>query len=268
VYDPPRVSLELTDPIVLGGGIGIAVFVGILVFLALGRWLGQRVIAGGVPAPAIGSLEAAVFALLGLLIAFTFSGGLARFDSRRQIVVEEANAVSTAWVRIDLLPASAQPKLREALRAYTDSRIATYRKLPDIAAAKAEVVRSQELYAEIWSQAAAALRLPGVREATAMLVVPAVNDLSNLATSRVAATLIHPPAIIYWMLIALALAAALLAGYQSAGEKDYDWVHKIGFAAMVALTVYVIFDIEYPRLGLVRIDAIDRVLVDVRAGMK
>ncbi len=263
-------SLELIDPIALGGGLGVVVFAGILVFLALGRWLGQRSIArhGGAPAPGIGSLEAAVFALLGLLIAFTFSGGLSRFDSRRQIVVEEANAVSTAWVRIDLLPAFAQPKLREALRAYTDSRIATYRKLPDVAAASAEVLRSQELYAEIWSQAVAALRLPGVRDGTEMLVVAAVNDLSNLAASRVAATLIHPPSIIYWMLIALALAAALLAGYQSAGEKDYDWMHKIGFAAVVALTVYVIFDIEYPRLGLVRIDAIDRVLVDVRAGMK
>ena len=66
----------------------------------------------------------------------------------------------------------------------------------------------------------------------------------------------------------LALAAALLAAYQTAGEKDYDWVHKLGFAAMVALTVYVIFEIEYPRLGLVRIDAIDRVLVDVREGMR
>ena len=74
----------------------------------------------------------------------------------------------------------------------------------------------------------------------------------------------HPPTIIYAMLIGLALAAALLAGYQSAGEKGYDWVHKVGFAAIVALTVYVILDIEYPRLGFVRIDAIDQLLVDAR----
>ena len=272
MYDPraqgAAVSLELIDPIALGGGVGIGIFVGILVFLAFGRWLGQRVIAGGVPAPGIGSLEAAVFALLGLMIAFTFSGGLARFDSRRHVVVDEANAIGTAWQRIDLLPAPAQPKLREALRAYTDARIATYRKLPDVAAANAELARSQQLYAEIWSQAVAALRLPGVRDGTEMLIVGALNEMSSIATARVAATQIHPPAIIYWMLLALALGAALLAGYQSAGEKDYDWVHKIGFGATVALTVYVIFEIEYPRLGLVRLDAIDRVLVDVRAGMK
>jgi hypothetical protein len=70
------------------------------------------------------------------------------------------------------------------------------------------------------------------------------------------------------MLIGLALGSALLAGYQSAGEKGYHWPHKIGFAAIVAFMVHVILDIEYPRLGFVRFDAIDQVLVNVRAGMK
>jgi hypothetical protein len=101
-----------------------------------------------------------------------------------------------------------------------------------------------------------------------MLVLDSLNAMFNFSTTRAASTLIHPPGIIYWMLIALGVAAAVLAGYQTAGDKDYDWPHKIGFAAMVALTVYVIFDIEYPRLGLVRMDAIDRVLIDVREGMR
>jgi hypothetical protein len=85
---------------------------------------------------------------------------------------------------------------------------------------------------------------------------------------RVAATQIHPPLLIYAMLIGFALASAVLSSYQSAGEKGYDLVHKIGFAGIVALTIYVILDIEYPRLGLVRLDAIDQLLVNVRAGMK
>lgn len=106
------------------------------------------------------------------------------------------------------------------------------------------------------------------RPAVEMLLMPALNPMFDLASARIAATQIHPPTLIYWMLIALGIAAATLAGYQTAGEKDSARPHKIGFAAMVALTVYVIFDIEYPRLGLVRIDAIDRLLVDVRAGMR
>jgi hypothetical protein len=90
----------------------------------------------------------------------------------------------------------------------------------------------------------------------------------DITTTRIAATQLHPPGIIYAMLIALSLVAGLLAGYQSAGEKGYAWIHKIAFATIVALTVYVILDVEYPRLGFVRIDAIDHLLVDVRAGMK
>jgi hypothetical protein len=70
------------------------------------------------------------------------------------------------------------------------------------------------------------------------------------------------------MLIALALASAMLAGYQSASQRAYDWLHQAGFATIVALTIYVILDIEYPRLGFVRIDAIDQLLIDVRAAMK
>jgi hypothetical protein len=120
-----------------------------------GRRPRQRAIArhGEKTQSSIGSLEAAVFALLGLLIAFTFSGALSRFDSRRVGVVQEANAVGTAWMRIDLLPKAAQPKLRETMRAYVDSRIATYAKLPDIAASKAQLERSRDLQSEIWSQA-------------------------------------------------------------------------------------------------------------------
>lgn len=263
-------TLDIINPLLLGGGIAVGLFFGVIAALAAGRWLGQRSIArhGTSPVAGIGSLEAAVFALLGLLIAFTFSGALSRFDSRRIAVVEEANAIGTAYLRIDLLPASAQPGVRDSLRAYTDSRIATYRKLPDIAAAQHELVHSQQLQAELWAKAVAALRLPDARREAELLFIPALNEVFNFTTLRAAATQIHPPTLIYGMLVVLALAAALLAGYQSAGEKDYDWAHKIGFAAAVALTVYVIYDIEYPRLGLVRFDAIDRMLVDVRAGMK
>ena len=262
--------LQIIDPVYIGGGIGGAMFVGILLFLSLGRWIGARGIAryGAAGHPNVSSLEAAVFALMGLLIAFTFSGALARFDQRRAQAVDEANAIGTAWLRLDLLPAPAQPKLREAFRAYADARIATYRKLPDLEAVKREVARSQQLQSEIWALSVAALRLPEVNTGTEVLVIGAMNQMFDIASVRLVATQIHPPSIVYAMLVGLALAAALLAGYQSAAEKTRDWIHQIGFAVIVAFTVYVILDIEYPRLGFVRLDAIDQVLVSVREAMK
>lgn len=262
--------LQVIDPAVIGGAVAVVIFFGIVFFLMIGRWIGKRDIArhGAAGVPSIGSLEAAVFALLGLLIAFTFSGALSRFDVRRNQAVDEANAIGTAYLRIALLPEAAQPSIRETFRNYVDSRIATYRKLPDIEAAQEELVRSQRLGNEIWTQAVAAVRMPEARAGTDLLMMPALNQMFDITTVRVVATQMHPPLIVFAMLIGLALGSALLAGYQSAGEKGYDWPHKIGFAAIVAFTVYVILDIEYPRLGFVRLDAIDQVLVNVRASMK
>jgi len=248
----------------LAGGL----FLGMLVMLELGRRLGRRRMARdpeGARAGA-GAVEGAVFGLLGLLVAFTFSGAASRFDGRRQLVSEEANHIGTAWLRVDLLPAESQPALRDLFRRYLDSRLETYHKLPDIEAAKAELARSQELQGEIWARAVTACRDSNSREAT-MLLLPALNQMIDITTTRLTATQTHPPAIIFGMLAALALAGALLAGYGMAGGKARSWIHMLGFAAIVAVTVYVILDIEYPRLGLIRVDAADRVLVDLRRSM-
>ena len=78
-----------------------------------------------------GAVEAAIFGLMGLLIAFTFSGAASRFDERRHLVVQEANMIGTFYLRLDLLPADSQKMLREKMRQYVDTRLAFYRKLSD-----------------------------------------------------------------------------------------------------------------------------------------
>jgi hypothetical protein len=80
------------------------------------------------------------------------------------------------------------------------------------------------------------------------------------------ATQMHPPAVIFVMLFGLALAAALIAGYGMAGQSR-KWLHMLGFAMAVTVVVYVILDLEYPRLGLIRVDAMDQALVDLRKSM-
>src|SRR6266513_5079353 len=123
--------LEIVNPSILSGVIVVAMFFAILLLVRVGRRMGQRVISrhGASGLANVSSLEAAVFALLGLLIAFTFSGALQRFDLRRAQAVDEANAIGTAYLRIDLLPASTQPALRETFRSYVDARVATYSSL-------------------------------------------------------------------------------------------------------------------------------------------
>ncbi|HEV3143700.1 MAG TPA: hypothetical protein VGZ47_07450, partial [Gemmataceae bacterium] len=214
-----------------------------------------------------GTVEGAAFALLGLLIAFTFSGAAGRFDSRRQQIVEEANDIGTAYLRIDLLPAETQPALRDLFRKYLDSRIETYRHHSDREAAAMESARSQKLQSEIWAQAVAACQAKR-DPATTTLVLGALNAMFDITTTRSMSAKMHPPPIVFVLLIGLALVCAALAGIGMAGSKSRSWLHIVAFAAITAVTVYVILDIEHPRLGLFRLDATDQVLVDLRANMK
>jgi hypothetical protein len=243
--------------------------VGMLLCLEIGRRIGVRRMARDVEGSraGVGVVDGAVFALLGLLIAFTFSGAATRFDTRRHLIVEEANAIGTAYLRLDLLPAAAQPALRDAFRRYVDGRLEVYRVLPDIEAARAALARSAVLHGEIWRQAVDACAGQSDRSAN-MLVLPALNQMIDITTTRTVAAETHPPAIIYALLAALVLISALLAGYDMAGGKTRNWVHMTGFALIMAAAIYVILDLECPRLGWIRIDAVDQLLVDVRENMK
>ncbi len=253
------------DLVTLAGGL----FAGMLVLLEMGRRLGlRRIVPDSDSARAgFGVVEGAIFALMGLLVAFTFSGAASRFDMRRHLVVEEANAIGTAYLRLDLLPVSTQTALRESFRQYVEARLETYRKLPDIVAAKQAMAQATLLQGQIWSQALAACQ--EAPQPATMLLLPALNAMIDITTTRSVATQIHPPQVIFVMLCVLALASSLLAGYSMAGGRPSSyWIHMLVFAVIMALTVYVILDLEYPRLGLIRVDAVDQVLVDLRDSMK
>lgn len=244
-------------------------FLGMLACLHAGYRLGRRRIEKDEEDidKGVGPIDGAVFALFGLLLAFTFSGAATRFDERRDLILTEANAIGTAYLRVDLLPVEAQPRVRALFRQYVESRLATYRKLPDLAAAKSEYEQSLRLQGEIWSLSVAATRnapAPG----TAVLVLSSLNDMIDITTTRLAAAFRHPPLIIFGMLFALGLATSLLAGYGMAEGRRRPWLHMVAFAAASTLTVYVIVDMEYPRLGLIRVDDTDRLLSQVLDAMK
>jgi hypothetical protein len=245
-------------------------FAGMLVFSEIGRRLGLRAMARDPEglAKGTGAAEAAVFGLLGLLIAFTFSGAASRFEDRRHLVTDEANAIGTAYLRIDLLPGDAQPEIRALFRRYLDARTSAYWQVQDLAAAKARLADGMRLQGDIWTKAWTASLRPGVPTQAAMLLLPALNEMIDITTTRQMATQNHPPMAIFILLAGLSLVGALLVGYDTSGKKHGRWFHTVVFAAFLSLTVYVIVDIEFPRLGLIRVDAADQVLQDLRQSMQ
>ena len=244
-------------------------FAGLLLMLELGRRIGvrQRARLGDTHGAGLTAVEGALFALLGLIVAFTFSGAASRFDQRRALIVEEANDIGTAYLRVDLLPAEAQPAIRQKFREYADARIEVYRVLPDLNLAMSHLRRANELQGEIWKLAVAGGQSAPTTTAT-MLLLPAVNAMIDITNTRFWSARTHPPAVIFGLLSALTLCCALFAGYGMSATSERNWLHRLGFSLVLSAAVFVIMDLEYPRFGFVRIDGFDQAIVDVRETMK
>ena len=160
-------------------------------------------------------MEAAVFGLMGLLIAFTFYGAENRFETRRGMIVEEANAIGAAYHRIDLLPPNTQPQLREEFRKYVHSRLAIYQKIPDweaVDAMNGEIKHSTAIQKEIWRQAIDATKQGD--STVQALVVPAIDRMVDIATIQTVAFQSHPPGAVWGMLGLTLLASCVLGRLQ------------------------------------------------------
>jgi hypothetical protein len=245
----------------------VVLFVGMLGFEILGARIGERRRARGELPNGKGNaaVEAALFALLGLLVAFTISGGESRLNVRRELVTREANAIGTAYLRLDLLPQPTQPMLREEFRRYVDARITYYAHLLNFQEARVERRRVQELQNRIWRDAlAAAAAAPDLR--ATVLMVPALNEMIDVTTAREAALRTHVPVALFVLLVVLAFVCAFFAGL-GMGKARHSRMHMVVFAFSLAITAYVILNLEFPRAGFVRMGVIDALLAQVRAGM-
>lgn len=244
-------------------------FAGMLLFIHAGRRIAAwqhthrpHAIRGSTAA-----VDGAVLGLMGLLLAFTFSGAGTRFDTRRKLVAEEANRIGTAYLRLDLLPPETQPQLREDFRRYVRSRLAVYEKIPDAEAVRAELRKSGEIQNEIWKQVVSASKQSG-SPAVMILVLSPVNEMIDITTTRSVAAETHPPPVIFIMLSVTVLASSLLASYSMSLAGRPSLIHIIVFVLLVGIAAYVTFDFEYPRIGLIRVDPVDHVLIETLEKMK
>lgn len=215
-----------------------------------------------------GALTGMVYALLGLLIAFTFANATQRFDERRDLILKEANAIGTSYLRLDLLPTAVQAELRPLYREYTRLRIAAYQTIKvDLDEAKrlhALGLEKQQLIWNIAVPAALETKGPGIQT----LVIGALNEMIDVANERLAAARKKPPAIVFIMLFILSAVAAALAGYNLSSKPRLPRVQIFIFGLVLAGTMFIIIDLGHARIGLFTIQATDILLIDVLESMK
>jgi hypothetical protein len=211
----------------------------------------------------LGPTEGAIFALLGLLIAFTFSSAGSRFDHRRQLIAEEANAISTSYLRLDLLGPELSAPIRPLYRDYLELRIAQSRRPnfdPGQPGAFDEVGAAQ---AKIWEVVIAALEKRG-EPALKMPVLVPLNEMIDIVSTRRMASMLHPPAIVFFALALMSALASFVAGHATGMGGHRSTLHTLLFVVAIGGAVYSIIEIEYPRLGFVTIHGADVMLIDLR----
>ncbi|MEY6432837.1 DUF4239 domain-containing protein [Thioalkalicoccus limnaeus] len=261
--------MQLSNPLVQSALLALGLFLSLIVAQFAGRAIGRwraGVRAGEKKSGSSTAVDGAVFALLGLLLAFTFTGADARFQHRRDLVIEQVNALGTAWLRIDLLTAADQPPIRDLFRRYVDQlrRVAVQSWDPQALARTIE--DTVELQDEIWALAVAAVERDG-RPQVATLLLPALNQSFDLSNSRLAAARIHVHPQVLWFLFGIAILSGIVAGRAQSATPRPDLFHTLIFAGLISATLYFILDLDYPRLGFIRLDSVDIMMDELRASL-
>lgn len=200
------------------------------------------------PDAALGSLVGSLLGLLAFMLAFTFGVAATRFDNRRQLVLDEANALGTTYLRADLLPAKEGAEIRRLLREYTDLRVNT-----SVANVNETLERSSALHDRLWAQTKMLVGEEMDGELRS-LFVDSLNQTIDLHQSRVTIGLQYRVAGIIWIVLYVLSALSMIAvGYQA----GMSGVRRLRGAPIVAaafsLVIALIADIDRPGEGMVRV---------------
>jgi NADH:ubiquinone oxidoreductase subunit 6 (subunit J) len=196
-----------------------------------------------------GVILAATLTLLGLIIGFTFSMAMNRYDQRKNLEEAEANAIGTEYVRTDLLPAVDAAKVRALIKDYLDQRILFYvtRAGPQLNQIGA---RTAQLQTDLWS----AVLAPAVAQPTPVvaLAVAGMNDMLNSQSYTQAAWWNRIPLAAWVLMASIAIFSTLLLGYGARNAMAERGLHLV-LPLVVSISFFLIADIDSPRRGVIRV---------------
>jgi hypothetical protein len=209
----------------------------------------------------IGPLEGSLLGLLALLLSFTFSMSSTRYDKRIHIIIDEANAIGTAILRADLYPDSIRTAFRKDFKSYLETRIDFFNAGHDLPKINKTLEQSGAIQKSLWNRAALLGRDKENLHRTAQMI-PALNAMIDIVTSRNAATVAKVPSLILYLLFMLCFVAAFMMGY-SIGIKS-DLIILACFAATIVMTIYLIIDLDRPRRGIINMQDMNNEIVNLR----
>ncbi len=191
---------------------------------------------------------AATLTLLGLIIGFSFSMAIARYDQRKNYEEAEANAIGTEWVRADLLPAGDTTTVRRLLREYLDERIVFYE------ASQSELPQINQRTADLQSKLWGAVRAPVNAQPTPVgaLIASGMNDVLNSQGYTQAAWWNRIPAGAWILMVLIAICSNFLVGYGTHSTSN-GFMRFLVLPIVLSIAFFMIADIDSPRRGVIRV---------------
>jgi hypothetical protein len=244
-----------------------AVFVGSVVTIIvavelgyrLGRWRHRR--AEHETEGAVGGMVAAELGLLAFLLAITFSLAASRFDDRRTIVLDEANAIGTCYLRAAMLPPDHREAVRRALREYVDVRLAAMRG----GSLDEAIRRTDALHNVLWNHATAAAE-QDPRSVPVGLFVGSLNDVIDLHAKRLQAGLrSRLPFTIWAALFAISMLSFTAMGYHEGLSGTRRSPAIVAVTLGFAIVIWLVADLERPHQGMLRVS--QQPMVDLQKSM-
>lgn len=209
-----------------------------------------------VAAEAITQANAVLVSMLGLLallLAFTFSAALQRYDDRSQAVVAEANAIGTTYLRAQLLPRGMHEEVQTLLRQYLDIRIQEgHVDFADAAMRESLLDQAKRMEGHLWSQAVRAAEQDG-RPVTSGLFIQSLNELIDTSGTRKAANNRHVPEVVLFLLFATVLITTATLGFASGIAGHRVTLAAFVLVVLITLVVYLIIDLDRPRRGSIQV---------------
>lgn len=198
-------------------------------------------------------IEASMYSLLALLLAFSYSLAVGRYDARRVVFVDETNSIGTTYLRTQLLAPLAAVQIRAALREYVRERL-DYISSEDASPEQAKIQDdSAKLQRTMWSLAMKeAAREP--RSTMIPLFVSSLNDTIDLSTKEQAALAAHIPDIVILLLIGLMIVTAGMLGAMFARIRQHAVAPRVVYALALAVAIGLVFDLDRPQRGLIRVN--------------
>jgi hypothetical protein len=232
----------------------LLIFVLSLPLLSASAWIGGSVLRGDrqlsdESRESFGVVLAASLTLLGLIIGFTFSMAISRYDQRKNYEEAEANAIGTEYQRLDMLPADAASATRTLLRAYTQQRILFYTTRTAMGLAQVDKDTSR-LQRQLWT----AVEIPAVSEPDALrgLVVAGMNDVLNSQGYTRAAWWNRIPLAAWALMVLIAVLCNAMVGY-SGGRRRSRSATLFILPLIVSISLFLIADIDSPRGGIIHV---------------